>query len=403
VVLEPVDPNARFHERRQRARHRRKLRRTAFLFALVIAAISGGVVVWLAGRGASPSTNDATPRAGTTTKASTQRNRYLPKEIRGIHVTMGLASLPGKLAQYLSLKDEGLNTIALDVKDEDGAVAFSSPEVPLASAVGAAGSFYKPAEVADQVHADGVYLIGRVAVFEDPVLSARRPNMAIQRSDGSPWLDSGGLGWTNQYDKRVWDYNVSIAKVAARAGFDEIQFDYARFPSDGPVSSAVWPGKRNEPESVTIDRFLTYATKQLKPFRVRVSVDVFGLAATNNLGIGQSPGKMARIVDAICPMVYPSHFGPEQYGLPDPQAVPGTTVGYALADFADQMHGKKADLVAWLQDFSWKGRPFTLADVQDEVLAVRRTSAARGFLLWNATGTYTPGALQPAGSDTAVG
>ena len=310
---------------------------------------------------------------------------------------MGLASLSGKLAQYISLKDEGLNTIALDVKDESGAVAFSSPQVPLASAIGAAKvNFYNPAEVADQVHADGLYLIGRVAVFEDPVLSARRPDMAIQRSDGSPWLNYNGLGWTNQYDERVWAYNVSIAKAAARAGFDEIQFDYTRFPSDGPVSSAVWPGKKSESESLTIDRFLTYATKQLKPLGVRVSIDVFGLAATNSLGIGQSPGKMARIVDAIYPMVYPSHFGPGQYGLPDPQAVPGTTVGYALSDFYTQMHGKKADLVAWLQDFSLNGRAFTLADVQDEVLAVRR-SGARGFLLWNATGTYTPGALQPAG------
>ena len=97
----------------------------------------------------------------------------------------------------------------------------------------------------------------------------------------------------------------------------------------------------NEPYSATIDRFLTYATKQLKPFGVRVSVDVFGLAATNSLGIGQSPKKMARIVDAIYPMVYPSHFGPGQYGLPDPQAVPGTTVGYALSDFTAQMRGTK--------------------------------------------------------------
>jgi len=101
-------------------------------------------------------------------------------------------------------------------------------------------------------------------------------------------------------------------------------------------------------------------------------------------------------------MVYPSHFGPGQYGLPDPQAVPGTTVGYALSDFYAQMHGKKADLVAWLQDFTLNGRAFTLADVQDEVLAVRR-SGAHGFLLWNATGTYTPGALQPAGNTTAIG
>jgi hypothetical protein len=99
-------------------------------------------------------------------------------------------------------------------------------------------------------------------------------------------------------------------------------------------------------------------------------------------------------------MVYPSHFGPNQYGLSDPQAVPGTTVGYALNDFLTQMRGGRADLVPWLQDFSI-GRTFTLSNVQDEVLAARR-SKVRGFMLWNATGTYTPGALEPAGSNVAA-
>ena len=363
------------------------------MFALVIAAISGGALVWLTGRGANSGTNDAAARTGTTTKAVTQ-DTYLPKEIRGIHVTMGLASLRGKLAQYLSLKDEGLNTIALDVKDESGAVAFSSPEVPLARAIGSDRvSFYDPAEVADQVHADGLYLIGRIAVFEDPVLSARRPDMAIQRSDGSPWLNYSGLGWTNQYDKRVWAYNVSIAKAAAKAGFDEIQFDYLRFPTDGPIDSAVWPSKVNESMSTTIDNFLKYASGQLKPLGVRVSADVFGLAATEKQGVGQSPSLMARYVDALSPMAYPSHFGPGQYGLDDPQAAPGTTVGYALSDFITAMRGSRAELVPWIQDFSL-GRRFTLADIQDEILAVR-ISRARGYLLWNASGVYTRGALQP--------
>jgi hypothetical protein len=397
VVLEPVDPNARFHERRARARRRRKLRRTAFFIALVVAAVVGGAAVWLTGRGTRPATNEAASTGKTTTKPASTQNPLLPKEIRGIHVTMGLASLPGKLDEYIGMKAEGLNTIALDIKDENGSVAFSSSEAPLATEVGATKPFYKPAEVATRVHAAGLYLIGRVAVYEDPVLSARRPDMAIQRSDGSVWLDAAGYGWTNQYDKRVWEYNVAVAKAAAKAGFDEIQFDYVRFPSDGPVSSAVWPGQVSEPRAATIDGFLRYAVNQLKPYKVRVSADLFGLAASNPLGIGQEPGKMAAVVDAIYPMVYPSHFGPGQYGLKDPQAVPGTTVGYALEDFKSKMKGKKAELVAWLQDFSWQGRAFTLADVQDEVLAVRR-SGIRGFLLWNATGTFTPGALQPAGT-----
>ncbi|MGC9974629.1 MAG: putative glycoside hydrolase [Gaiellaceae bacterium] len=392
MVLEPVDPNARFHKRRASARRRRKLRRTAFLLTLVISAILGGLAVWVTGLGTGH-VSEAAKRGTTGTSASAQKDSFLPKEIRGIHVTMTLASLKGKLAEYASLKNEGLNTIVLDVKDENGAVAFSSPEAPLASEIGAAGNFYNPASVAKQLHADGIYLIGRIAVFEDPVLSARRPDMAIQHADGSIWLDNRGLGWSNEYDRKVWEYNVSIAKAAARAGFDEIQFDYVRFPSDGPVASAVWPGKVNEPESTTITHFLSYASSQLKPLGVRVSADVFGLAATHDLGVGQSPKQVAQVVDAISPMVYPSHFGAGQYGLADPQAVPGTTVGYALSDFQAAMRGSHAELVPWLQDFSL-GRPFTLADIQDEILAVRRAKV-RGYLLWNASCEYTPGALRP--------
>ena len=393
MVLEPVDPNARFHERRANARRRRKLRRTALLLALVISAILGGLAVWVTELGTGSHVNEATKRGTTETGALVEQKSFLPKEIRGIHVTMGLASLKGKLAEYASMKNEGLNTIALDVKDESGAVAFSSSEAPLASEIGAAGNFYNPASVAKTLHAEGIYLIGRVAVFEDPVLSARRPDMAIQHSDGSPWVDYRGLGWSNEYDKKVWEYNVSIAKAAAKAGFDEIQFDYVRFPSDGPVESAVWPGKVNESESTTIARFLKYASSQLKPLGVRVSADVFGLAATNDLGVGQAPKQIARVVDVISPMAYPSHFGPGQYGLADPQASPGMTVGYALSDFKKAVRRSDAELVPWIQDFTM-GRRFTLADIQDEVLAVR-SSGARGYLLWNASGEYTPGALQP--------
>jgi hypothetical protein len=395
VVLEPVDPNARFRERRARARRRRKLRRTSFLLALVVSAVVGGV---LAVRVFNPSeSNPAGVKAAQTSKTTSgPAESKVPAEIRGIHLTMGLASLPGKMDEYAALRDKGLNTIALDVKDENGAVAFASPEAPLASEIGATTSdFYDPSVVAAQLHDQGIYLIGRIVVFEDPVLSARRPDLAILRSDGSRWLTSGGLGWVNEYDKRVWDYNISIAKAAVKAGFDEIQFDYVRFPSDGDVSSAVYPGKRNEQMGTTIARFLSYATAQLHPLGARVSVDVFGLSATRDMGIGQLPKRMARYVDAISPMVYPSHFGSGEYGLPDPEANPGITVGYALSDFTARMRGRRAELVPWIQDFSLQ-RTFSRSDVEDQILAVRR-SGARGYLLWNPNGVYTPGMLAPAG------
>jgi hypothetical protein len=305
---------------------------------------------------------------------------------------MALASIPGKLAEYLELKSVGLNTIELDVKDENGEVGFvSRQEIPLAAEIGASQAYYDPGTVARAVHAKGIYLIGRVVVFEDPILGEKRPGMAIKRTDGSVWRNNGGLAWSNQYDKRVWKYNVDIAAVAARAGFDEIQFDYVRFPSDGDLSVVSYPGARAEPKSKTIADFLAYAARRLRPLGVRISADLFGLAATRDLGIGQAPSRIARVVDAVYPMVYPSHFAAGEYGMPDPNADPGRTVAFALADFRRQMAGRKARLIPWLQDFSL-GRTYSIDDVRAQILAARE-ARSRGFMLWNAGGVYTADAL----------
>jgi hypothetical protein len=402
MVLQPVDPNQRFRQRREQARHRRKLRQTLFLLALVAAAVVGGLVTVLVQRNdvkATGETRSAPPttRSAVAKQHGTPSRLPVPKEIRGVHVTMGLASIKGKLDEFLALKRYGLNTIELDIKDETGAVAFSPSVAPITGSVGSAGSFYDPRLAARTAHAAGVYLIGRIVTFQDPLLAMKRPELAVRRPDGSRWLTSAGLGWVNPFDKRVWRYDVSIARAAAKAGFDEIQFDYVRFPSDGDVASAVYPNARKEPKATTIDRFLRYARSQLEPLGVRISADVFGLSATRNMGIGQLPGKLAGVVDDISPMVYPSHFGPGQLGLQNPNSVPGTTVAYALDDFARKLQGTSTRLVPWLQDFSL-GRTYELTDVQDQVLSARR-SGAKGFLLWNPQCVYHAQALAPAGDD----
>ena len=142
---------------------------------------------------------------------------------------------------------------------------------------------------------------------------------------------SAGLGWTNPYDKRVWKYNVDIAVQAAKLGFDEIQFDYVRFPSDGDLSQIRYPGKHAQPMGWTIPLFARYAQQRLKPLGVRLSVDVFGLSATRNLGIGQFPRRIARYVDAIYPMVYPSHYVSGEYSIVDPDRRAGNDGGLLAA------------------------------------------------------------------------
>jgi hypothetical protein len=390
MLLEPVDPNERFRSRRRGARRRRAIRRVTALAVVALAAAGATLGARFLGAGEARMAAEKDTRPMEPAAAKPQPRPY-PYEMRGIHVTMALASLEGRLAEYLALTREGLNTIELDVKDENGEVAFRSPEAPLASEIGSARDYYDPAEVVREAREHGVYLIGRVVVFEDPFLAEVKPGMAIGHRDGGTWRTTAGLAWANPYDRRVWKYNVDIAVGAVKAGFDEIQFDYIRFPTDGDLSSAVFKGRSRVTRTTVLARFLRYASSRLKPLGARVSADVFGLAATRNMGIGQNPRTLSRYLDAIYPMVYPSHFAPGEYNLPDPNDEPGRTVALALHDFAVALTGRKTRLVPWLQDFSL-GRDYTIDDVRAQVQAAR-DAQSEGFLLWNPAGVYTPGAL----------
>src|SRR6188474_12910 len=271
MLFPPIDPNERFRERRATARRRKRLRRSAAVasFLFVIAALGVGARFVGAGENQQPVADLATLA---TTPASGPRT--LPIELRGVHVTMALASLPGKLDEYLDLEDDGLTALELDVKDENGEVGFQAPSVPLAVSSGAAREYYEAAAVARRVHRRGIYLVGRIVTFEDPVLSRARPDLAIRRTDGSVWRDAAGLGWTNPYDRRVWKYNVDLAEAAVKAGFDEIMFDYVRFPSDGDVENARYANKGSLGKREAIPAFLRYANRRLDHYGARDDLPV---------------------------------------------------------------------------------------------------------------------------------
>ena len=280
---------------------------------------------------------------------------------------MALASIPGKLQEYTSTL--GLNTIELDVKDENGEVAFHTLAPPLARRIGSAMRYYDPKEVAASLHKQGIYLIGRVVLRRpDPV--PKRPDLAIRTTGGGVWVNHAGLGWTNPYDKRVWNYNLDVAKAAVRAGFDEIQFDYVRFPSDGPIESAVFRGKRREPMATTIAQFVHYATNRLRPMGARVSVDLFGLSARRNLGVGQSPRRLSKIVDSISQWSIPLTTVPANTGLrvrSRPRERP-----------SDDRCGTSADRCAAARHSSFRGSrtsasagTTTLAHVQEQIRAAQ--------------------------------
>jgi hypothetical protein len=378
-------------EQRRRQVRRRRLTALAVLAVLATAALLG--LARLVGGATAGATASVIQPLAAAMPAS-PFHRPTPEEIRGVHITGPLMSVPGRFGQYLALRRDGLNTVEVDLKDESGNVSFVRGAPTIARTDGAARAYFDPAAAARRAHAAGVYLIGRVVTFEDPITATAHPALAIRRSDGSLWHTSGGLAWLNPYNRTAWKYDVDVAVAAAKAGFDEIQFDYVRFPSDGDVSLMRFPGPHPQPMNATVPAFLRYARSRLHPLGVRISADVFGLSANHDLGIGQNPAQIGQIVDALYPMTYPSHYTPGEYNLPDPNAAPGGTVLFSLQDFRDKVPLGHAVLVPWLQDFSLY-RTYHPADVAAQIAAAR-TMHTGGFMLWNAGGVYTVRELAPA-------
>jgi hypothetical protein len=376
---------------RREQRRRRIRRRRLSVLGLLACALGAGI--WALGfRGGSSSPVPAPGQApGSRVVAKTVRvvQRSVPAELRGIHVTEPLASLPGRLEEYLSLP--GLNALELDVKDETGQIGFVRGAPKLARAIGAARPYYNAKHAVELAHRHGVYLIGRIVSFQDPILSAARPDLAVKTPGGSVWKTRAGLGWLDPGNRGAWDYDLAVAEAAAKAGFDEIQLDYVRFPSDGDLTLMRFAAESGEAKTWTIARYVHFMSTRLHKLNVRVSIDLFGLSASRELGVGQKPARLARYVDAVSPMVYPSHYTPGELGIADPNGSPGPTVSASLSDFRRALRGTHARLVPWLQDFSL-GRTYRAADVQDQIQAARYWHSA-GFLLWNARGIYTPGIL----------
>ena len=391
MLYPSLDPNERFRARRDHGRRRRRRRRAALvgILLVVVLALAGGMT--LAGKNESSARNAGVDAASGAT-ASLRiaiRPRPLPVEVRGVHVTGALLTLDGKLDQYAALTKYGLNTIELDVKDEGGEISFAPTGLPLARKAGAVRGYYNPRQVVRKLHDKGIYVIGRVVVFQDPLLAQARPDLAIRRSDGSTWTTGAGLAWVNPYDRRVWDYAVKVAASAARAGFDEIMLDYVRFPTDGDLRNIVYPGRTSVPKGELIASFVAYAKERLGPLGVRVSTALFGLSATRDMGVGQVPKWIAQHVDHVHPMAYPALYGGGELGIVSPSAEPGETVFRTLVDFKRQVRGSRVQLIPWIQDWNYDPE-----QVLQQVRAAR-LQGAKGFLLWNANGVYTKSALAP--------
>jgi len=284
-----------------------------------------------------------------------------------------------------------LNTIVIDIKDCTGRIGFDTDN-ELINKIGSEKVYIKNIkELIDKFHKKGIYVIARIVVFEDDYLPREKPDLALKTRNNNLWQDFRGLTWLDPASKEVWDYNIALAKEAVKVGFDEINLDYIRFPSDGNISNIVypfWDGKT--PKEEVIRQFFEYFSQEIRPLAF-ISADLFGLTLTidTDMNIGQWLEYAAPYFDYICPMVYPSHY-PEGYeGFTNPALYPYEIIYKALTIGKERLASVSASakLRPWLQDFDL-GANYHAGMIELQKQAVY-DAGAYGWLLWNPRNVYT--------------
>lgn len=313
-----------------------------------------------------------------------------PATLRGIHLTGWAAgSRKARRAAIADMKTAGLNAVVIALKEYDGRTFVRG--VPMSLEVGSfVNAIPDLAGSVEEFKRAGLYTVGRIVLFKDNLLARKRPDLAVRRPDGSLWVNNKGVAWVDPYRVEVWEYNLAIASRAAAAGFDEIQFDYIRFPSDGDTAQCRY--SRADHDRATAARslveFLSLARRRLKPMGVKLSICLFGLTTTDNsgMGIGQHLSQLAAQADYVSPMMYPSHYNKGEYGIPDPNREPYKTIRLGLKDAARKL-GDGARLRPYLQDFSLGAR-YRAPQVRAQILAAERMGVT-SWILWNPQNRYT--------------
>lgn len=321
-----------------------------------------------------------------------------PFAVRGIYLAFHMLTpaYQAQLRANLDLVEHSeLNAIVIELKTETGYVAFQ-PQLPLAREIGAGNSNTVDvcALLAD-CRRRGIYTIARMPVFEDDLLGSQRPELAVHRGDGSVWRAAGGRAWVDPFRREVWEYNVALAKEAIELGFDEIQFDYVRFPSDGTVGDCHYVRKSTAESRVeAVSGFLAYAREELDPTGAFLSADLFGLTTFDpeEKGVGQLMEQVGPYVDYVSPMVYPSTYLRGMLDLDDPWHQPYEVVKLSLLEARKKT---STPIRPWLQhfdDYHGLGITYGLREIQLQQQGALDGGSC-GWLFWNILGEYYPEAF----------
>jgi hypothetical protein len=374
-----------------------------------------------------------------------------PSVIKAIYLTSWSAGSERTIANVIRLTQETeINAVVIDIKDYSGHILYDIQNADVSRYGAKDVRIPKLNSVIKKLHDAGVYVIARQTVFQDPVLAKARLDLAVQKdvlvapavvarvgtstrvitattTRRTQWLDNKDLGWIDPGAQEAWDYNIAIARDASARGFDEINFDYIRFPSDGVLSTMKFThyAAATMYKVTQIKQFFEYLRKETEG--IVISADLFGLVTVNNddLGIGQNLKVAAPYFDVIAPMTYPSHYAKGFIGLQNPGAHPYEVIDYSLERAHEKLKGteevcevqekrvgtstvservcttetvySKTKLRPWLQDFDL-GADYDAEKVRAQINAVdenlKGTPLYNGWMLWAPSNIYTRGALR---------
>lgn len=321
-----------------------------------------------------------------------------PKQVKALYVSSWAAGSPEMFAGLVKIAEETeINSLVIDIKDYTGKIAFEVND-PILKEFGSTEKRIADIDgLIKELHKKNIYVIGRIATFQDPFMVKKRPDLAVKRaSDGGVWRDRKSQTWLDPGATEVWDYMVRIAKESYSRGFDEINYDYIRFPSDGDMHNIVYPFSKGKEKHIVIREFFEHVGDELRLEGITTSADLFGMTTStkDDMNIGQVLEDALAFFDYVCPMVYPSHYPPNWNGIKNPAANPYEVIKISMSDGmirAEMSSTSPKKLRPWLQDFDL-GADYTAEMVRKQITATYDIGLD-SWMLWNASNRYTAEAL----------
>jgi hypothetical protein len=321
--------------------------------------------------------------------------------IKAVYANLGVLTDPERWNRLIEIADTTeINAIVIDVKQD---TIYYDTQVPFFRDIdGMVTPIFDPKELLAELDTHGIYSIARMVVFKDPLVAAGRPDLAVRDEvTGEPWLDMNGTPWVNAFNQELWDANADLGVELGQLGFDEVQYDYIRFPSDGDLRTADFGNDYSEESRrAAITGAVAIGSERVRATGAAFSIDLFPIIALlgDDQGIGQTLQDLSPLADYVSLMIYPSHY--EEGNIPvdgHPNDFPAETVTYTLEQSQQWAPGTMKKMRPWLQDFTYPLEGYSEygpAEVRAQIDAAEGQGVS-GWLLWNAAGEFESSALAP--------